>query len=224
MSVLLLCGLTTYGRADFESHIQENSGHRFKLPRHSFINGMQDKISHRNDTADVRLQDNDTAADTEELPTFTVSRVITECLPQMSFSCVQKKFLLFLKSLGAMENVILVGDSVSIVRTSRVNSLLTEDSGLRERMNTIKDQEGVLGYLVDQSAEIYLDTHAIRIKLPSWIRAEVGGSGETTDLDFGLENSATEEGKRLIENSQEDEYGVASQIQLSNMKLCRRAN
>lgn len=80
-------------------------------------------------------------------------------------------------------------------------SPLAKDTGVQERVNTIKDQEEVLGYLVDLSAERYLDSHAIRIVMPSWIQAEVEGSGHTTVLDFGLRSVPTEEGKRRRENS-----------------------
>jgi hypothetical protein len=177
---------------------------------------MQEKMLHLNDTADVQFQEliKDILMDTGRLSTFTVSSIITECLPRMSFSCAQKKFLVLLNRLGRVERIGLMGDSVSIVRTVQVNSTLAEDSGLRERLSTVKDQEEVLGYLVDHSAEIYLDSHVIRLKLPSWIRAEVGGSGETTALDFGLENPAIEEGKRRNENSDADEYGVALHLSI----------
>lgn len=182
--------------ADFRGgHILENN-HQSRR----FIdvnNGTQQKILYLNGTADLKPQQ----IITEGHPTSTVSSIITECLLQMSFSCAQKKFLLLLHQLDGIESIELIGNSVSIVRMAEVHSSVVNDSGFQDGLHNIKDQEGALGILVDETVGRYLDSHVIRVSLPAWIRAEVDGYAETTNvLDFGLENIPSDEGKERINN------------------------
>jgi hypothetical protein len=119
----------------------------------------------------------------------------------MSLSCAQKKFLLFLHQLDGKESIALIGNSVSLVRMGEVYSSVVNDSGFKERLNEIKDQKGALGILVDETVGRYLDSHVIRISLPAWIRAELDGFAETTNvLDFGLGNIPADEGKERTNN------------------------
>jgi hypothetical protein len=119
----------------------------------------------------------------------------------MSFSCAQKKFLLLLYQLDGIESIEVIGNAVSIVRVGEVYSSLVNDSGFEDRLNNIKDQEGGLGILVDESVGRYLDSHVIRVSLPAGIRAKVEGYAESTNaLDFGLGNIPADEGKGRTNN------------------------
>jgi hypothetical protein len=111
----------------------------------------------------------------------------------MSFSCAQKKVLLLLHQLDRKQNIELVGNLVSVERIGEVYSSLVKDSGFEDRLNNIQDQ-GVLGHLLEERVERYLDSHVIRVSLPSWIRADVEGYAEATNvLDFGLGNVPADE-------------------------------
>jgi hypothetical protein len=202
VGVWLLFALPTDGDvAVFGGHIHENHHHTLNHQSHRFINvnnGTQEQILFLNETADLKSQEiiKDTLEDMNGHPTSTLSSIITECLLQLSFSCVQQKFLSFLNQLDGIESIELIGNSVSIVRMGEVYSSPVNDSGFIERLNNIQDQEGMLGYLVDESVGRYLDSHVIRVRLPSWIRAEVEGYAEATNsLDIGLGNIPADEGK-----------------------------
>jgi hypothetical protein len=187
-------------------HIHENNHHTLSHQSHRFIdvnNLTHEQILHLNETAALTSHEitTDKPADTDGHPASTASSIITECLLQMSFSCAQKKFLLFLYQLDRIESIELVGNSVSVVRVGEVYSSLVNDSGFKDRLNNIKDQEGGLGILVDESVGRYLDSHVIRVSLPAWIRAEVEGYAKATNaLDFGLGNVPTDEGKERTNN------------------------
>jgi len=201
MGVLLLSGLPTDGGAAFGGRIQENNIKTLNIINDD--NGMEEKFSYSNDTADLKYQKllTDILEDSGGNPTSTLSTIVTECLLQMSLSCVQKQLLVLLNDLSKIENIALIGDSVTIARIGESHSSLIRDNGIQKRLS-VKDMEGLLGYLVDQSAEGYLDTHVIRVKLPSWILAQVDGYEEGTNaLDFGFGHASAEEGKGRDENS-----------------------
>jgi hypothetical protein len=82
VSALPLFSLATYGHGIFGGHIQENNVQMLNLRIHNFINRMQEKVSHLNDTPDVQFQEliKDIFTDTDKLPTFTASGIITDCL------------------------------------------------------------------------------------------------------------------------------------------------
>jgi hypothetical protein len=197
MGVLLFFASSADGDvADFGGgHIHENNHHTLNNQSYGFVdvnNVTQQKILYLNKTTDLKSQ----GIITDGHPTLTVSSIIKECLLQMSFSCAQNKFLLFLHQLDGLESIELIGNSVSVVRTGEVYSSVVNDSGFEDRLNNIKDQEGALGILADESVGRYLDSHVIRLSLPAWIRAEVDGYAQKTNvLDFGLGNIPADEGK-----------------------------
>jgi hypothetical protein len=207
--MLILCGVVVGIFVLFASsadgvvadggQIHENDHHTLNhhIHRSMHVNNETQEISYLNETADLKSHEivADIVEDTEEHPVPTISSIITQCLLQMSLSCAQKRFLMLLYQLDGKERIELSGNSVSIVRAGDVYSSLAKGSGFRERLNNIQDQ-AALGQLVEESIGRYLDSHAIRVSLPSWIRANVEGYAEATNvLDFGLVDIPPYEGK-----------------------------
>jgi hypothetical protein len=65
------------------------------------------------------------------------SRVVTYCLNQLRY-----RVPVFLYQLNGLESIQLIGNSVSVVRMGRVYSSMVNDSGFKNRLNNITDQEG----------------------------------------------------------------------------------
>lgn len=89
----------------------------------------------------------------EEHARAALNGVYTECLPQISFLCIQKKVLNFVNRMSRMEKFSLLGNYVSIVRTGNE---LEKEEDFQARMNSA-EQESQLDHVMDATIDRYLN-------------------------------------------------------------------
>ncbi|GLH08719.1 uncharacterized protein GBIM_13907, partial [Gryllus bimaculatus] len=77
------------------------------------------------DATDADLDaENETDGDKGTDPTSALSGMYSDCLMQLSFSCVQKKVLVFLDRLGRLDKFLVLGDFLSVVRLNKERAAL----------------------------------------------------------------------------------------------------
>jgi hypothetical protein len=136
--------------------------------------------------------------DEAENPVNALSGMYSDCITEFSFTCVQRKVLVFFDRLGRMDSFNLLGDFISVVRTRPDTTPRITEEGLKARLYPGGNVDSDMDTLMDLVADRFFSSHTLRIKLPAWTEATVpGGVGEartgtTVDISFG--NSLEEEG------------------------------
>lgn len=137
--------------------------------------------------------------DESESPVNAFSGIYSDCITEFSFTCVQRKVLVFFDRLGRMENFNLLGDFISVVKTRRDTTPRITEDGLKARLYPGGNVQADMDTLMDLVADRFFSSHVLRVRLPSWTEASipgdvgVGRSGTTVDISFG--NYLEEEGK-----------------------------
>jgi Protein of unknown function (DUF1676). len=137
--------------------------------------------------------------DESESPVNAFSGIYSDCITEFSFTCVQRKVLVFFDRLGRMESFNLLGDFISVVKTRRDTTPRITEEGLKARLYPGGNVESDMDTLMDLVADRFFSTHVLRVRLPSWTEASipgdvgVGRTGTTVDISFG--NYLEEEGK-----------------------------
>lgn len=137
--------------------------------------------------------------DESESPVNAFSGIYSDCITEFSFTCVQRKVLVFFDRLGRMESFNLLGDFISVVKTRRDTTPRITEEGLKARLYPGGNVESDMDTLLDLVADRFFSTHVLRVRLPSWTEASipgdvgVGRTGTTVDISFG--NYLEEEGK-----------------------------
>jgi len=132
-------------------------------------------------------------------PVDAFSGIYSDCISEFSFTCVQRKVLVFFDRLGRMESFNLLGDFISVVKTRRDTTPRITEDGLKARLYPGGNVESDMDTLMDLVADRFFSSHVLRVKLPSWTEASipgdvgVGRAGTTVDISFG--NYLEEEGK-----------------------------
>lgn len=132
-------------------------------------------------------------------PVTAFSGIYSDCITEFSFSCVQRKVLVFFDRLGRMDSFDLLGDFVSVVRTRPDTTPKITEDGLKARLYAGGDVESDMESLMDLVADRFFSSHVLRVRLPAWSQASVPGdvevarTGTTVDISFG--NYLDEEGK-----------------------------
>jgi hypothetical protein len=146
--------------------------------------------------------DTDTATvkeDVSESPVNAFSGIYSDCIKEFSFTCVQRKVLVFFDRLGRMESINLLGDFISVVKTRRDTTPRITEEGLKARLYPGGNVQSDMDTLMDLVADRFFSSHVLRVRLPSWTEASipgdvgVGRTGTTVDISFG--NYLEEEGK-----------------------------
>jgi hypothetical protein len=128
-----------------------------------------------------------------------LSGFYTECLLHLSFSCIQRKLLVYVDRLDRMKDFDVIGDYLSVVRLGKTSRrpLMTEENLTEPKMST-DDSIRKLDSLLDYSIKRFLYNHAIRVKVPSWVSVGVTGYQMTSPhntVNFSLSRTGIEEGK-----------------------------
>ena len=137
--------------------------------------------------------------DESESPVNAFSGIYSDCITEFSFTCVQRKVLVFFDRLGRMESFNLLGDFISVVKTRRDTTPRITEDGLKARLYSGGNVESDMDTLMDLVADRFFSSHVLRVRLPSWTEASipgdvgVGRTGTTVDISFG--NYLEEEGK-----------------------------
>jgi len=137
--------------------------------------------------------------DESESPVNAFSGIYSDCITEFSFTCVQRKVLVFFDRLGRMESFNLLGDFISVVKTRRDTTPRITEDGLKARLYPGGNVESDMDTLMDLVADRFFSSHVLRVRLPSWTEASIPGdvgvarTGTTVDISFG--NYLEEEGK-----------------------------
>uniref|UniRef100_A0A2S2P005 Uncharacterized protein n=1 Tax=Schizaphis graminum TaxID=13262 RepID=A0A2S2P005_SCHGA len=121
-------------------------------------------------------------------PSAHLVDIYTDCLMQLSFPCVQRKFLLFLDKLGRMKGFSVLGDLLSVVRIKRDMRPPLNETDLMARLNTV-DEQSALSALMVHTLDRFIGSHILRVTLPSGITAALKGNarsiaGNTLDINL----------------------------------------
>lgn len=103
-----------------------------------------------------------------------------ECLWFLSYTCVQRKTAVYLDALNRMDQIPLVGDFVTAVRTQPVDD---DSPAISENLLEARGFNSVLSlsYLVNSVVQSIVREHALRISFPRL--AELGASYGLVDED-----------------------------------------
>jgi hypothetical protein len=159
----------------------------------TLISGQSNEID--TDTPTVKENEPDMSN-----PVTAFSGIYSDCMTEFSFTCVQRKVLVFFDRLGRMDSFNLLGNFVSVVRTRRDTTPQITEYGLKARLYSGGNVESDMDSLMDLVADRFFSTHILRVRLPAWTEASVPGdvgvarTGTTVDISFG--NSLDEEGKK----------------------------
>ena len=123
-------------------------------------------------------------------PITALTGMYSDCITEFSFSCVQRKILVFFDRLGRMERFNLLDNFISVIRTRKVNAPPITEENLRARGNLDSEMDT----LMDLVANRFFNTHILRIQLPTWTAASVPSdysrearTGTTVDISFPME-------------------------------------
>ena len=110
-------------------------------------------------------------------PDSALSGFYSDCLLGLSFTCVQRKMLVYIDKLNRVEKYELLGDYLSLVRLGKASRRpkMTEENLSEPRMTTF-DSMKTLDSLLDYSIKKFFFTHAIRMKVPPWFEVGMAGS------------------------------------------------
>lgn len=156
-------------------------GNRQERVLSAFVSNVSERDNEVENQPIPRTNDNDANA--------ALNGVYSECLINLSFPCLQRKVLLFLDRLGRMNRFSVLGDVITVVRTSDVRSTPLTEDGLASREFS---DENTLKQLIDMTVDNFFDSHVIRITVPALFE-DNGRSSTTLDLKVG-DNVLTEEG------------------------------
>jgi hypothetical protein len=157
----------------------------------ALVSGQSNEIDTDTPTAKEDAADN---------PVTAFSGIYSDCISEFTFSCVQRKVLVFFDRLGRMDSFDLLGDFVSVVRTRPDTTPKITEDGLKARLYSGGDVESDMESLMDLVADRFFSSHIMRVRLPAWSQASVAGdvgvarTGTTVDISFG--NYLEEEGKQ----------------------------
>jgi hypothetical protein len=155
----------------------------------TLVSGQSNEID--TDTPTVKEDESDS-------PVTALSGMYSDCITEFSFSCVQRKFLVFFDRLGRMESFNLLGDFISVVRTRPDTTPRITEDGLKARLYSGGNVESDMDSLMDLVADRFFGSHILRVRLPAWTEASVPGgvgqarTGTIVDISFG--NYLDEEG------------------------------
>ncbi|KAJ9577089.1 hypothetical protein L9F63_006369, partial [Diploptera punctata] len=128
-------------------------------------------------------------------PVTALTGMYSDCITEFSFSCVQRKILVFFDRLGRMERFNLLDDFISVIRTRKVSAPPITEENLKARGN----MDSEMDTLMDLVADRFFNTHILRIQLPTWTAASVPNdysrearTGTTVDISFPM----VEEGRK----------------------------
>lgn len=123
-------------------------------------------------------------------PNYAINGIYTECVLSFSFPCLQRKALLFIERMGRSQVFPLVGDFISLVRTTSTEGPPLSEDKLRYLNG---DQ---LADMIDTSISDFFQNHVFRLKLPNWVDKTVESRGDDNSLDFYVgDTENVEEGK-----------------------------
>lgn len=122
--LLAVCGLA------FSENFADSSSAREGKFLRNYI--RQDESQNKMDTYGL-----EETKRSEEFAGEALTGMYTDCLAQISFSCVQKKVLNFINRMNRMEKFSILGNYVSVVRTK--NDYETEPE-FQARLNTAEEQ------------------------------------------------------------------------------------
>lgn len=177
------------------------------IPKDTESNGSVREAKFLNFKTLVSRQSNEIDTDTPtakengaDNPVTAFSGMYSDCMSEFSFTCVQRKVLVFFDRLGRMDSFNLLGDFVSVVRTRHDTTPQITEDGLKARLYSGGNVESDMDSLMDLVADRFFSSHILRVRLPAWTEASVPGgvgvarTGTTVDISFG--NSLDDEGKK----------------------------
>jgi hypothetical protein len=131
-----------------------------------------------------------------------LSGFYTECLPRLSFPCMQRKMLVYVDKLDR-DDFHVLGDYLSVVRIGKPPSrpMMTEENLLEPRMST-GSTIWALDSLLDHTIKGFFFTHAVRVEMPPWF--SIGPAGKRLTLphgnavNFSISLTDLQEGKRYF--------------------------
>ncbi|XP_073970648.1 uncharacterized protein [Rhodnius prolixus] len=124
-------------------------------------------------------------------PNYAINGIYTECVLSFSFPCLQRKALLFIERMGRSQVFPLVGDFISLVRTTSTEGPPLSEDKLRYLNG---DQ---LADMIDTSISDFFQNHVFRLKLPNWVDKTVESRGDDNSLDFYVgDTENVEEGRK----------------------------
>ncbi|CAH2268241.1 jg22300 [Pararge aegeria aegeria] len=126
----------------------------------AFINGFV--IEDDNDKFQISEEISDEVTDTKngesDNPANVFNGVYTECFFHLSYTCLQKKTLLYLKELNRLNEISVIGDYVKFVKLNNSENFnYAEDTSL-----TVGQSSDELAFMIDKAVDKFFDNHLIR--------------------------------------------------------------
>ncbi|XP_071441040.1 uncharacterized protein [Hetaerina americana] len=133
-----------------------------------------------------------------------LSGVFEDCVMKFSFSCIQKKVLVFIERLGRRDMFGSLGGYLSVVRSAPVDAssgeALMSEQALDASLPRAADaREEALESLMDDSVDRFFREHVLRVHLPNWLSANTGEARSAANVveiklddDSSVERSSTE--------------------------------
>uniref|UniRef100_A0A2A4IZ01 Uncharacterized protein n=1 Tax=Heliothis virescens TaxID=7102 RepID=A0A2A4IZ01_HELVI len=102
--------------------------------------------------------DEDVINEDIKAPDDNFNGVYAECFLHMSFPCVQRKTLMYLKQLNNLSEVSVIGDYVKFVKLN--TSKVEENKDIEENLSENNSEE--LTHMIDRAIDNFFDNHIIR--------------------------------------------------------------
>lgn len=93
---------------------------------------------------------NEVTPEKKEDPNSALQGVYTDCVLTFSLPCLQKKFLVFLDKLGRMEGFSIIGDFLSVKRTTKETTKPISEKAIEARMNSEGELDSLVEYAIDR--------------------------------------------------------------------------
>ncbi|CAH0721089.1 unnamed protein product, partial [Brenthis ino] len=103
------------------------------------------------------MRSDNVSVNSESIPDNVFNGVYFECFIQFSFTCLQKKTLLYLKELNKLNEVSVIGDYVKFVKLNTTGNVDEEDTF----QSSSTDE---LSYMIDKAVDHFFDNHLIRFR------------------------------------------------------------
>ncbi|XP_046409226.1 uncharacterized protein LOC124174159 [Ischnura elegans] len=128
-----------------------------------------------------------------------LSGVFEDCVMKFSFSCIQKKVLVFIERLGRRDMFGSLGGYLSVVRSAPADAsageALTSEQALDASLPRSADaRQEALESLMDDSVDRFFREHVLRVQLPTWLSATTAeGRSAATVIDVKLDDDSSVE-------------------------------
>lgn len=96
------------------------------------------------------VETNEINVEKKEDPNTALQGLYTDCVLSFSLPCLQKKFLVFLDKLGRMDGFGIIGDFLSVKRTTKETTKPISEKAIEARMSSDGELDSLVEYAIDR--------------------------------------------------------------------------